>query len=618
MAVIKISEFGGIQPSVDPRNLPRGSAQTAHNLDLRFGDFRPVKGIGAAVATVVAGARTIFRTPSGAWLSSALDANYVNSQVNDAGYERVYVTGRNPEHPEVWQGDTYYRLGVPAPLTAPSVSVSTADEYTQADQDKTANEVIDAVTAYVRVNVSNALFGNTKPTNGGTFGGLWLNHGDNASLATTSSADVAYNVPASGSTVTAASDQYLSDPSLNGKAITHSSTGYWSVAMAWRASGYAVNETALKAGLLALTLPPANTAALLTDAQAQAIVDRIADLADPAKEPVLRYVNNINQRQNAVLTQILRTDTDAARAPALLSAIQNLSVEVAVLNQYFADLNANLRSYVASILAGYRYVLSPVVERVLETRVYIYTYVNEWGQESAPSPASELLELDQNDSVIVTIPACPVASPYVPIASWRLYRSATSNLGAAYQLAAEVAIGTLTYTDSKLQEELEEECQTLTWIEPPTDLIGLTGGPNGIMAGFFGRTVCFCEPFAPYAWPAEYRISLEYEIVAVGIFGQTYVVVTEGSPYYVSGADSASMSAQKLETTQACVSKRSLVSAEGGVFYASPDGLCLAGPQGVTVVSQGAYDKADWGGLNPSRSFAAFSEGVYYIFTDAG
>lgn len=616
MARLKLSDFGGILPSVDPRNLGGGSAQVAHNLDLRFGDFRPLKGIGESVAEVTPGAKTIFRTPSGVWLSSLRDANYVNSQVNDADYERVYVTGHNANYPEVWQGGTYYRLGVPAPLTAATLALAVADEYTADDQAASAAEVVDQVTALVRVHVSGAFFGNTKPSNGGTLGGVWLNHGDDSELGTSSAADVAYVAPMTGDTITEESDQYLADPSLNGKAITYSSAAYWQIASPWRATGWALDAAGLKADLLDLMLPPANTEALFTDAQAQAIVDRIADLVDPTKQPVLNYANNINQRQNQVLTQILRTDEDAARAAALLSALQNLNVEVKILDGYMQGLSANLRAYVGAILSSYRYVLTPAVERLLETRVYIYTYVNEWGQESAPSPASDLLELDQNDSVQVAIPACPVTAPYVPITAWRLYRSLDANQGSAFQLVEEIAIDTPTFLDDVPGEKLEEVCQTHTWVEPPTNLTCLLGAHNGIMVGVFGKTICFSEPYAPYAWPEEYRLTVEFALVALGIFGQTITALTEGNPYYVSGADSASMSAQKIESTQACVSKRSAVSADGGVFYASPDGICLAGPTGVAVLTQLAYSRDDWQDLDPANSFAAFSEGVYLLFTD--
>ncbi|HRG70694.1 MAG TPA: hypothetical protein PLH95_03595, partial [Thauera aminoaromatica] len=114
MAAIDIKVFGGIRPSVEPRNLPAEEAQTAHNLDLRFGDFRPVRAPGASVETVPEGTISIFKTPSGVWLSSTTDTDFVNGQINDADTERVYLTGRSA-YPEAWQDGEYRRLGGPAP-----------------------------------------------------------------------------------------------------------------------------------------------------------------------------------------------------------------------------------------------------------------------------------------------------------------------------------------------------------------------------------------------------------------------------------------------------------------------------------------------------------------------
>jgi hypothetical protein len=201
---------------------------------------------------------------------------------------------------------------------------------------------------------------------------------------------------------------------------------------------------------------------------------------------------------------------------------------------------------------------------------------------------------------------------------WRLYRSSTTNVGAAYQFVAEIAIGTLTYADTKLQEELQEVCPSLTWTEPRSDMIALVGMANGIMAGLAdgGKILCFSEPFQPYAWPREYELSLKYLGVGLGVFGQTVVVLTTGFPSYVSGSDSASMSEQVIENPQACVSKRSIVSTNGGVFYASPDGICLASGAGVQLLTLGAYSREDWQALGLTTSFAAFSEDVYRIVTE--
>lgn len=75
-------------------------------------------------------------------------------------------------------------------------------------------------------------------------------------------------------------------------------------------------------------------------------------------------------------------------------------------------------------------------DRIIDTRFYIATYVTDWGWESAPSPVSEMLEVDQNDSVTVSIAAPP---PDRHITHWRLYRS---NVGSArYGGSTQVKVG---------------------------------------------------------------------------------------------------------------------------------------------------------------------------------
>ena len=166
--------------------------------------------------------------------------------------------------------------------------------------------------------------------------------------------------------------------------------------------------------------------------------------------------------------------------------------------------------------------------------------------------------------------------------------------------------------------ELGELCPTLTWLQPESTMSGLVGLPNGIMAGHFGNTVAFSEPFVPYAWPLEYQVTVESTIVGLGVFGQTLFVGTTGSPYFISGADSASMSAIKLDSSQACVSRRSIVPLEGGVIYASPDGLCLANESGVKLITRGMWTHKDWQALQPETIFATSYEGAYVFATNNG
>jgi hypothetical protein len=870
MTAIKINQFGGLSPSVDPRNLGPDGAQVARNLDLRFGDFRPSKGLGAAVATVPPGTKSIFRTPSGVWLSSLTDTDYANAQVNDAASERVYLTGRSG-FPEAWQDGQYRRLGVPAPTAKPSATVIVVDEFDSEDAQTATEKATVAALAAITAVDSEVLLGSAAPTGiapagafdplyskvqlhlkfdslwagefldsspqrrlvtkepgvaflndasgplgaagagcaqltGGTgVGGLtfgqitrlgteadktwtvdmwltatetlpeltiesWRGAGDDFAnpnmrklaflradgayrtvmsningsfstalrcrradgspvltagvpalislqnngstvqafvdgqlagqtpwplglefshfgratnvaveafigkvdelrvtfaarytgnftrpvtpfpvlaaptgqfaghaapgfigLPTASAEDAAYliELTLSGGNYIAANpaDEYLR--ALPGAQVTNGGAQYWAVsAPGYRATGLTATTAAIQAAIAAVDNPATvSVDALLTAPQAAALAPFLADVYDPLTPPLSTLVADLNSAQAALAAQLAVTPGSGATVATKLSLLAAASTAV---ETYFAGINTKLRAVLqanASTIFGA--INSGVVNREVETRGYIVTFVTDWGEESAPSPVTELLTLDQNDKVQINAPL-PTAGRN--IVGWRLYRSSTTDRSAAFQLIdgtgagnavlengsfAYFGIGDLGYLDGKQQAELQEPCQTLTWVEPPANLKGLVALPNGIMAGFFGKTLCFCEPFAPYAWPVEYQQTIKHNIVGLGVFGQTVVVLTEGSPYYASGADSANMSAQEIESPQSCVAKRTIAAVEGGVMYASPDGLCLASSGGVKVLTYDAFSKVDWQAMVGAGAFGAYSDGSYYLFTDS-
>lgn len=342
--------------------------------------------------------------------------------------------------------------------------------------------------------------------------------------------------------------------------------------------------------------------------------------------------------------------SNAMTAGALNSRVAEIQARAAILTAQVESAYTAKRDEIASSTTwvsdwldrngGVAEFIGETTERIIDTRFYVVTFVTDWGEESAPSEPSDMLEVDQNDKVTLTRPNSVAVGSNLASANiqkWRIYRSNTGSETAAFQFVDEVLTSVGTYTDEKQAAELGEVCPTTTWEPPPYRadlqssvypypvvgtnpyLRGLVGMPNGIMAGFFDNTVAFCEPYIPYAWPTEYQITTEYPVVGLGVFGQTLFVGTTGNPYFISGADSASMSAQKLDSNQACASRRSIVAVQGGVLYASPDGLCVADPSGVQVISSGIFTREDWQKLQPDSMFAATHENLYYLWhTGAG
>jgi hypothetical protein len=140
---------------------------------------------------------------------------------------------------------------------------------------------------------------------------------------------------------------------------------------------------------------------------------------------------------------------------------------------------------------------------------------------------------------------------------------------------------------------------SLFYDPPPADLEGLVTLPNGLVAGWRSNEIWFCEPYKPHAWPSPYSLSTEFPIVGLGAIGQTLIVCTSGSLHAVSGVNPANMAMSRISANEPCLSRASIVSSSQGVFYASPNGLALAAPGVVNIVTRDLITKDLWSDEGP-------------------
>lgn len=266
-------------------------------------------------------------------------------------------------------------------------------------------------------------------------------------------------------------------------------------------------------------------------------------------------------------------------------------------------------------------VAAPTVTRVgtgasPETRVYVYTYVNAFGdveEESAPSPVSSSVLCGSGDTVTVTgFSTAPTS--HLNITKRRIYRSVSGSGATTFQFVAEIPLSTTSFTDNVLAAGLGEQLATLEWTEPPSNLQGIKTLPNGFMAGFSGDSVYFSEVNAPHAWPIKYAISVGQQIVGIGVFGQSVAVMTKGFPYVISGISPESMSAEKLTIFEPCVSKQSITSDLSGVTYASPNGLVVIGPGQAGLVTKNVMLRDDFDVFHPISLKSVYYAGKYFGF----
>lgn len=248
-----------------------------------------------------------------------------------------------------------------------------------------------------------------------------------------------------------------------------------------------------------------------------------------------------------------------------------------------------------------------------ETRTYVMTFVSEYGEESGPSPF-RVATGNAGVWALTSLPTTVTESSFRNVTHKRIYRTVVGNNSALYYLVDTIALSDTTYNDTSADDEvvLNSTLESVTWAEPPDDLEGWVLMPNGYMVGWSGRRLCFSEPYRPHAWPAEYELSTEFEIVGLCVWGSTLIIGTKSQPYIGQGVTPSSFTMQKMDAVEPCLSRRGMVATVAGAYYPSINGLALINSSGVAIVTKDILTKEEWSVYNPASIFAS-QLGMQYI-----
>ena len=261
---------------------------------------------------------------------------------------------------------------------------------------------------------------------------------------------------------------------------------------------------------------------------------------------------------------------------------------------------------------------------------YVYTYVTADGREGPPSAPATVVEMVDGQTATIGVPNETFASGNnLGTGSYkRLYRSNTGSTNTQFQFVKTIAVATESTTDNKDAATLGEVLPSGGWIGPPDDnsslypdgqLKGLIALAQGTMAGFTGKRFCLSEPFLPHAWPIQYRITTEEDIVAIASTSNGVVALTDGQPYFITGTEPSSMTAIRIDLAQACINEHSVVDMGDYVLYAGPDGLCAVQSASGSVVTKGMVSVKQWNAdFNPTTIRAFMHEGTYVAFHAGG
>lgn len=254
----------------------------------------------------------------------------------------------------------------------------------------------------------------------------------------------------------------------------------------------------------------------------------------------------------------------------------------------------------------------------VQTRVYVYTYVTMFGavaEESAPSPPFTVDS--QVTGATVSITGLGTAGPAgkYNFTKKRIYRTVGGTVGVDYRLVAEIPITQDTYTDTLNDAQLPgDPIVTLDFAPPPSDLIGVVAMPGRFFAGFRRNTneLYFTEPNYPHAWPVKYALSVDHQIVGLGVVGNLLAVMTVRSPELIYGSTPDALGQEKIPLIEPCASKRSIATNGDIVIYASPNGLVGIGPGTRARFTDKLFRRDEFQVYEPSSMYGKVYDGTYF------
>lgn len=618
---IAIDNFRGELPRTTPRALPEGAAQDALNARLLTGDLSAWRQFAMTVGLANTGpVRSLYKLADTVWLSWDADVDVARGTTGGDTSYRTYLTGPDvyaqPRMTTLALANTGVGpypaatrpLGVPAPDTAPTTSIGTDPDADDLDVD-VLDEGDELATAWQVSDTS---------TNGRTRqDDSWGNPSPAylvASSLAVGAADYArrYYDIASSVTLTVTQD-FLFPTSYDVSTTTITPTRHAAMFIVAGAS-----TGALPAVRVDRTAGKLHVGSVAGWGDATFSSKASATLSGLSLDTWHTVVISMALSEEDVYTLTATVYAGSAQLATVSSQITIVTGNyVGVVMSLYEPLQMT-GVVVDNILVQAAGVYDPT----LVATAYVFTYTNDLGQESAPSPPSATLVRPDGVSVTVTTPTdvpSGISSDY-GIDTKYIYRAVTGSTGTAYQFVAEVPLAQADYVDLLTDSELGSVLSADTWALPPDDMRGVIALPNGVMAGFSKNQLCLSAQNYPHAWPVEYRLNTDTAIVAIGNVDTTVVIGTESHVYVAAGTDPAAYSMSKSEVPYACVSKRSLAYLTNvGVVFAGTDGLmAVAGIGQIRNLTEQVFTLRQWQALAPSSITAVAHNDIYWMAYDTG
>jgi hypothetical protein len=604
--------FRGMVPRLTPRALPDNGSQNAVNCRLVSGDLEAWNQF-AETERLGITPMTIYRL-NGAWLTWATDVDVARGIIPGDDTFRIYLTGPDEYSTPRW---TNYALAVSSPGGHPAQTRPLG--VPNPDSVPTLSVGIDPTSTTFGVNVFDA--GDDLATNWTVSddSGSGFDYASRAIQYTNSASDPAY--------------QIVIENNAGTPAYAYRNFGVASAAAAQMSVDFEIDPAQGDDGIvveIGLGMTPQGAGPRLV--VSSSIGSPVMLLYKGSEWGIRSELARVNVgsaltrgvRYTLVLLRVLNADRTYTLTGTLYQGSGQLQTITEVNTFDDGDLGALIgvtgddpkSTFYRNILVTASGTTGYVPTNL--TTSYVFTFVNDVGEESGPSLPSSTITRPDGVSVAVTTPtdAPTGTSSEYGITLKRIYRAATGNTGTVFRFVAEIPLTQAIYDDVLTDAQLGEVLETELFALPPDDLRGIIALPNGIMAGFRRNQLCLSARNHPHAWPVEYRLNTDTDIVGIANIDSTIVIGTESFPYLAGGNDPSAFSMTKLEVPQACVAKRSFAYLTNiGVVFASPDGLiAVAGTGQVRNLTETVFTRRQWQALEPTTILGVAHDDVYHFW----
>lgn len=235
--------------------------------------------------------------------------------------------------------------------------------------------------------------------------------------------------------------------------------------------------------------------------------------------------------------------------------------------------------------------------------------LTEFGVEGPPSKPSEQVLVLPGERVTLSTPR---SAQYAV----RLYRS-TAAAEKGFRLLAD-------YEADSVEDNTIDAAVQRVEVPPYGDFPG--GSKDVVLRNsllhpahfgviFVGKTVWMSDIFRLHAWPQEYTVSFQEDIIGIALTGNTILVFGGEKVYAVSGGNPAYMQRRELSSTAPLLNPLGLCRIGDTVFWPSRDGLAACGGGQVEIVSAPAFTRREWTWFNPATMSARVADRLVLLET---